>query len=614
MNAQTDQGRTDEQGSALVIAILVTAILSLLGISFLLMADTENKIAQNEAWSAQALSFNEGVVREVKRWFDRPPYGAYGGTNLSQPTTGAMDRQHRMIDTDGDGPTAPVAADGSATNPYYKWGVDLDGDGNDDIFDKPYRGGAANTLLGTEAGPDVIISRANGGAQQTLLDALATKIAPSFPSPNGVQARVDEIDVYEPPYINISGTWTRFGMATVKVAVSIYKTAGSTTQTLASRTVKAVLNETPYPGPYGPLQSCAQLNWNGDFHVHWGTSTAVGNINPKGNKLPNSIPRAIPPSPKIDLLYGWQSPAQDATWNTLKANIEANQAIDDPWWRLIAGGTDADYYPGITAQQINAPTTTGPDNSNLFQSMNPLVGCPEFDYQTWKSIAQSGMGDVHYFAWDSGTSFRENGSGASTDFVTLTDQKVGLYFFDTQDGQPPNAGVTNLTPAIQISGGPYLFTGFLYVNMAGWDTKGLSGRPVDFIWPGEPFRDSNQNGVYDAGEGFINLNYNSISTTDRTVSPRGAAADTYGGSVTWNKYGPHITGETASIWGVLYIAGVLDCSGTADYYGSVVTKGGTQDKMTGTPDLWWDPRLLDNWPPPSWGMPRVIITKWQTDL
>ena len=72
MNAQTDQGRTDEQGSALVIAILVTAILSLLGISFLLMADTENKIAQNEAWSAQALSFNEGVVREASVWVVEP--------------------------------------------------------------------------------------------------------------------------------------------------------------------------------------------------------------------------------------------------------------------------------------------------------------------------------------------------------------------------------------------------------------------------------------------------------------------------------------------------------------------------------------------------------------
>src|SRR5262249_35301726 len=160
-----DHGGTDERGSALVIAILVSAILSLLGISFLLMADTENKIAQNEAWSAQALSFNEGVVREVKRWFDRPPYGAYGGTNLSLPTTAARARPQRMIDPDGDGPTVAVLADGSPANPYYKGGVDLDADGNDDIFDKPYRGGLANTLLGTEAGPDIVIKRSTGGAQ-----------------------------------------------------------------------------------------------------------------------------------------------------------------------------------------------------------------------------------------------------------------------------------------------------------------------------------------------------------------------------------------------------------------------------------------------------------------
>jgi hypothetical protein len=64
----------------------------------------------------------------------------------------------------------------------------------------------------------------------------------------------------------------------------------------------------------------------------------------------------------------------------------------------------------------------------------------------------------------------------------------------------------------------------------------------------------------------------------------------------------------------LYIAGTLDAQGNADYYGSVITKGGTASKMTGTPNVWWDPRLKDNWPPSDWDLPRVIITRWQTDL
>ena len=46
--------RSSERGSALVISVLVMAIMTLLGISFLMMAETENQIAENEKLSAQA--------------------------------------------------------------------------------------------------------------------------------------------------------------------------------------------------------------------------------------------------------------------------------------------------------------------------------------------------------------------------------------------------------------------------------------------------------------------------------------------------------------------------------------------------------------------------------
>jgi hypothetical protein len=38
------------------------------------------------------------------------------------------------------------------------------------------------------------------------------------------------------------------------------------------------------------------------------------------------------------------------------------------------------------------------------------------------------------------------------------------------------------------------------------------------------------------------------------------------------------------------------------------------NSLNGTPDLFWDTDLKDNWPPPGWELPRVIITKWETDL
>jgi hypothetical protein len=610
-----------QKGSAMVISVLVTAIMSLLGISYLLMADTENKIAENEKLSAQCLYFGEATVREVTKWFDRPPYAALGGENLVKPLTTTMDRTLRQIDTDGDGPTAPVAADGTAAHPYYKVGVDRDGDGNDDIFDKPYRSGLADTLLGTETGPDIQIRRAASSTIATFLDGLGTKIAPSFPAGvAGLTARVNEIDIYEPPYLYVGGQWTRYGMGTVKAIVEIVKTSGATTNVVSSRVVKAVLNEMPYPGPYGPLHSCTTLNWNGSFNVHWGTTTAVGNANPKSKKFPNSIPRALPPGPQIDLLNFWQSPAQDANWAAMKLSLETagatGQTIPDPWFRFIIGGVDADYS-AVMSQQIVAPSATTVDNSNMFHRMDPLVNCVEFDYQTWKNIAQSGTSDVHYFAWDNGMSFAENGTGTVDTLQNLTDNRVGVYFFDTTDGNPPDSLGSNLTPEVSINGGTYGFRGFLYANVSNWLTTGVAGRAIDMVWPGEPFRDSNQNGVYDPGEAYINLNYKTISTTDPTVQPVASGTDDFGNlgvGPTRNAYGPHITGQTAIIWGVLFVSGTLDAQGNATYYGSVVTKGGTANKMTGTPDMWWDPRIKDNWPPADWDLPRVVITRWETDL
>lgn len=622
MNAQRSDDAKAERGSAMVIAVLVMAILSLLGISYLMMADTENRIAENEKLSAQALYFGEGTIREVKRWFDRPPYGATGIKNLVKPLTTVVKRDLRQIDVDGDGPTAPVAADGTLAKPYYKVGIDVDLDGNDDIFDKPYRSAPADMLLGTEAGPDIVIDRTISSAMATFLDGLGDKIAPNFPaSAAGVRARVKRIDVYEPPYLNVGGAWTRYGMATVKATVEIVKTAGASTQIIATRVVKAVLNETPFPGPFGPLHSCEEMTFNGDFSPHWGTITSVDNLsigNGADNKIPWSLPRDIPPSPKIDALHGWND---NVLWNQMynaATGTMNGKTIDDPWYRFLVDGTCNQWNPQ-TSQQPYAPVAipADQDKSNKIQLYGG-VGCPEFDYDTWKQIAQSGGSDVHYYSWDNGTQFRENGVGAPLDFTALTDAKQGLFFFDTTDGLAPhdpdvNGVAANLTPDISVSAN-YGVQGFLYMNSRVWQAQGTAGRAITMHWPGEPFRDTNQNGVHDAGEEWVNLNYNTISTTNPLAKPVISPADTFGGSAKYNSRGPDITGQIAVIWGLLYTSGDFDTQGTPKFYGSVVTKAGMNGSMNGTPDLFWDTDLRDNWPPPGWELPRVIITRWETDL
>ena len=293
----------------MIIAVLVMVILSLLGISFLLMAETENRIAENERLSAQALYVGEAGARQVRRWFDHPPFNAVtNATNVINPPLAAIDRTLRQIDADGDPSTAPVLQDGSAGAPRYKQGVDRDADGTDDLFDRPYRSALVDTLLGTEAGPDMRISEATA-AGKTFLAQLSQSLVGQFPGPGGVRARITQIDIYAPPYIDLNGNWTRYGMGTVRVVARIYRNLGGNEEILAERMVKAVLNETPYPGPFGPLHSCSNLGWNGDFTVYWGASTAVADSDLTNNhqKIAASFPRLEPPGQRLDLLWGYDT-------------------------------------------------------------------------------------------------------------------------------------------------------------------------------------------------------------------------------------------------------------------------------------------------------------------
>jgi hypothetical protein len=616
-----------ERGSALVLAVLVMAIMTLLGISYLMMADTENKIAENERLSAQSLYFGEGVSREVKRWFDRPPYTATGEANLVRPTTAVMDRTRRIIDVDGAGPSAEVPADGSTAHPYYKVGIDRDGDASDDIFDKPYRPALSDMFVGTAAGPDVSMDRADGSATASFLDALADKIMPGFPAgAAGILARIKAITIYAPPYLHSGGgSWVRYGIATVSTRVQILRHPGAADEEILSdRTVTAVLNETPYVGAFGPLHSCDELAWDNQFKVHWGPATAgtTGNLPLAAREgMYRSIPRDLPPTPKLDTLHGHISPSGDADWTALSTALEG-KTIEDPWFRFFAG-LDVQNWSGLGSPQVYTPRTDDQDESNKFQNY-PNVVCPEFDYETWKTVAKSGGSDVHYYAWDNGSKFVENGFGPGVEFEDLTDGKTGLFFFDTKDGLAPHdldaSNVAdNLTPDIRIKNGGYGVRGFLYVNTKTWRAQGAPGREATFTFPGEPFRDKNQNGVRDDGEPWINLRYSAVVAIDSPLVVD--ATDTYDTTVpppatpaaVWNPRGPSVTHD-AIVWGILYLSGQFDAGGTPYYDGSVITYAGTETgaKTGGTASLYWDPALRDEWPPRDWGLPRVIITGWQT--
>lgn len=585
------------EGSALVLALLVAFILSLLGISFLLIAETESQIAQNERRAAQALRAAEAGARLVKRWFDRP------GTFANFPSPAVVERTQRIVVDESDPNVLSQPANG-ASIPYYKQGVDLDGDGVEDLFRAPYRGDLLHKLMGTEDGPDMRIDDQDSGQAAFLDQVSASLLGGLAEQAGGVRLRISRIDLYAPPYIETSGGWTRFGVGTVKVVARLYRGQ----QALAQRTVRAVLNEAPYAGPYGALHSCAELTFTGNpITVHWGAITAEADtkLSPDPeNEFPESLPRRIPVRPWIDELY----PADPAPFDAFKLSVDL-QVIPDPWLRMVGGGPIAGL-PTASSQPWppEDPPPDCRDDSHLVQKLPPVT-CPGYDYDVWKAIATSGGSDVHYYV-PSGTLFSENGIGTPRTFRDITDQQTGFFFFDTQDGRAPTDldqdGVfDNLTEPIDFSGS-WVARGFIYLNAERFEAAGVTGVDTTLNAPGEPFLDADLDGQWDPGERYLNL-----SRAPQESNILIDAADT----PARNPRGPDLT-RSVSFQGILYTSGTFEATGPATYYGSVIARTGVvqeiEDGTAPTPTLYWDESIRTGWPPPGWELPRLIVTRWET--
>jgi hypothetical protein len=607
-----------ERGSALVVALLVTAILALLGLSFMLVAETETRIVDNERCAAQALYVAEAGARMVKRWFDGPGAPA----NVLNLRESAVDRSLRLIEDDGDPATAPHPQDGTAW-PRYKQGIDLNADGVDDLLDRPYRGGAGrdealrHALLGTESGPDLRIAEGHSAESTAFLADVSRALMADFPaSASGVAARIVEIDVFGPPSLPAGGRWTRFGVATAKVTARICRTSGGVEEILAEHVVKVVLNEVPYPRLLAPFHSCGPAPAGGDLGVHWGAAVATGpfDLDASGlDGLPRSVPREAPSVAYVDLLHGWNSPADDDIWTRLRAALEAGADIDDPWFRFLGGGP-AIGPAAEPSPQLRPPSTAGQDHSNVFQNLGG-IGCLDLDYDTWKAIAVAGGENVHYFAWRGGTTFSESGVGPPGEFETLTNGRTGFFFFDTRDGSRPSATLdpsglpVNVTPPLRLGAGGV--RGFLYLNAAGFEAAGDAGIDATFTMPGEPFRDVNRNGVRDAGEPWINLNYTELGDPDAAI--RGRAADDFGNAghgAIYNAEGPAFGARTA-VDGAVYVLGTFASRGPTRVYGSVIARSGVPGSGQAA-GIYWNDELRTAFPPPSWDLPRVMVTRWET--
>ncbi len=621
------EGETSgERGSALLISMLVMVILTLMGISYLMLAQTESQIAENQLTAQQALFVAESGARMVINWFNDPTASGY-----KVPTASQVDRSIRWYDHDSNPATASVKGiAGDPTKPIYR-------DGMDDLFEKPYRGNNYLSFLGEEfhagtgEGPDLRIDAAAGGGQAAFLDELNNTLFPAYPSPNQ-RARITRIEVYSPPLIEIGSQKTRFGIATVKVTAGVFLYPGTAQERqVAQRVTKTVLAEVPYPGNFGPLISCNYLSTMGDVSAHWGFIHAASNFRFRVVALDNSTDSSFP----YDDSGAPGFPDAHITGTKLAAFLAAtDDSIEDPWLGIKAGGQilNASGFP-LATQDIQPfpfsctspgdPDCTDGDHSNVFQNLGfSTIPCPDLDYSFWKQLAMAGTHNAQYYRYASGGNFQLRGNPAAP-LVTVesaTSGRTGFFFFDTADGQPPTDvdgdGVfDNLTEDVVFTAG-WNSGGFIYANARSLSSAGLGYFPPtrSMYAPGEPWIESNGIEGWQTGETVLQLIY---PTGDPTALPHPTFTKVSTSTTVRAHRGPALNARV-HMAGVLYNSGYWNVKGNGQFFGSIITKQGVIEAGGGpaaTPDIWFDVCLKEGcWPPPYLELPRVVPTSWQNDM
>jgi hypothetical protein len=282
----------DDRGSALLVSLMVIVGLSLLGLGFVALSETEATIAKNEQQALQTQAIAEAGAKLVVEWFQDPIWavstgGAPANNAGTNPNLAAIKISRFYGSTGGSGIYKPNS------NTY--------------LFDKPYRPAPGDRFYGAEQNPDI---RINGINDKPTIDRVNAFVLGT----NGYDTaggEIYEIGVYAPPMINNVltpdpanasnlfwvGNGVRYGVATVKVtAVQLRDTSITSTARYApsniktQHSVKIVVGEIPLPIPGGPIQSNASISFGGDFIVHWGMETATGNLTNKRN--PSSLPWA----------------------------------------------------------------------------------------------------------------------------------------------------------------------------------------------------------------------------------------------------------------------------------------------------------------------------------
>lgn len=497
---RTSRSRARNGGSALLISLMVVMGLSMLGLAFVAISETEGAISMNQRHALQTQAIAEAGAKAAVEWFQDPVWARNQGivpVNLIDPSgvVATQDMKRTRIINGYTGVYKPLLSDL--------------------LFDRPYRPAPQHRFLGSEEKADITI---NHTIDNTTMVALNTYL---FGSDSRVNGRISEILVYAPPMIgatlNANGFWEngeRFGTATIKVTAEKWsQDAGGTLQ--SSQAVRVIIGEFPLPVPGGPIQSAANLDFGGSLNVYWGNETALGDLNTSITltRLPwlNPFER-----PHFERGYdGLAWPILTTSPDNVNSFTElVGKRFLDPWAGNrargavnICGACGAYTNTSVEGQPIWAAF------QNQIATVYPTskeVTFPTIKYDVWKKIALQGRGmkGLYYFTHNTGNGlYYLNGTGTGNTIEFWVNNNSpgsrlgpGFYFFDTTTAANPQqlGGTTNaaiLTPdeawgASEIVS-DFKMVGFIYMNVRTFRTTGGNNNPPtgQYNMPGEVYRD-----------------------------------------------------------------------------------------------------------------------------
>lgn len=585
-----------EEGSALVIAILVMVVMTVLGLGILVITDIETKISDNFRSQTQALYIAESGIERLIYYFNNPSAftdtnGTYSGYSCGSTSDAQIFFSKRYLE-------------GNIPSYFNTYNLSQFEDTNND-----------GTADGHDASNPVLkYNRDTSTAQQTFLESITPDVSD--------QSYIYELMVFAPP----TGVEA---VCTVRITAQVRK---------SKRTIEQVLMPGPVLAFTSGLQSGATASWNGNsLSIHWGPVKVKGTPAEIGNNL-NQVPiRKV--NAGID--FGGYTGANDS----------------DRWLRVFTSG---EYYQGgsvVTPESSyqNPAVGAGKQSDHQYESAhnnlfsNQTVTLDDWDYHEAKRIAQR-YGT--YYTMNGSGQLLLDGEGSPLDFKTLSDTKsCGIVFIDTTNQLPPSAGGTMDT--ISFSGS-YWTEGIFYIA-ANWSSTGLGNGKQNQTVQSPPILQGLKGGIVAGDTSSPNFTVSMGNTSGMTVgdiiligkvtgsptveelviksidssttltvaSTTDKVGFTPGSTPAWFTHNNEdfiittttnestrvtVTNFDYNFAGALYCSGVVDMQGSPRFYGSVTAEQGFASG--GNPEIWfdWDLTKCDL---TKYGIPNVVKGAWK---